>query len=907
MAERTLERYRILGELGRGGMGVVHEALDTKLGRRVALKLLPPERVADPERRERFLREARAASALNHPGIVTVHDLGKADGLDFIVMELVEGETLADRIARGPIALGPALGIAVQVADALARAHAAGIVHRDLKPSNVMVTPDGTAKILDFGLAKLVEPPSTEGGDTLRLRRTDQGESAEGVLLGTVPYMSPEQASGKPVDARSDVFSFGVVLYEMLTGRHPFRQPTALETLSAIRTAEPVPPAEAAPSCPPEVERAVLRCLRKEPSRRWQGMADLKSVLEDLRQDSESGRKGKGAPAVPSRRAWPLVAAAAVAAALAVAGVFLLKRPAPPPALLVAERLTYDQGLTAEPSLSRDGNLVVYSSDRGGDGNIDLWLQHVAQRSPVRLTRHPAIDDFPSMAPDGSRIVFRSTRDGGGVWIVNALGGEERLLAPRGSLPRFSPDGQTVVYVESVPWRAGGARSLFAVPADGGTPRPVAPGFATFDIPAALNPVFSPDGRLLMFKGARLDAPRTVDWWVAPLDGGPVSSSGASRVLGKIDIVQTPVSWIPGWLLLIAGTTFQGVNHFRAPIDANGAIRGPAERLTSGTGITTEASVSADGHVAFARVAWPVNVYESRLDPASGKTSSDLRRLTSDAAPKLGLSVSRDGTRLAYSSVEGSPAARRISVHVVELASGRAEVPVEKPAHVVNLLPRLSADGARLGWTDSVEGRRVAFLADPGRSQGRELCRDCVFLAFLEDPRYALVKVGENAVVRIAVEGGEKETVLETGAGAILDADASPRDRWLAALVGRPWGDVELLVRSLDPAVKERPDVLVVRSPAWSGSPRWSADGRFLYFLSQRDGEVCVWAQPVHAESGQRAGEPFAVLHLHGLPARCWGPREAFTLSVGHGRLAVNSSEARGDVFLARLPGTAEP
>ncbi|MFN7986251.1 MAG: protein kinase [Thermoanaerobaculia bacterium] len=909
MTERTLDRYRLLGELGRGGMGVVHEALDTTLGRRVAIKLLPPERVADPERRERFLREARAASALNHPGIVTVHDLGRADGLDFIVMELVEGETLADRIARGPIAPGLALGIAVQVADALARAHAAGIVHRDLKPSNVMVTPEGTAKILDFGLAKLVEPPSGEGGDTLRLRRADQGESAEGILLGTVPYMSPEQASGKPVDARSDVFSFGVVLYEMLTGRHPFRQPTALETLSAIRTAEPVPPAEAAPSCPPEVERAVLRCLRKEPSRRWQGMADLKAVLEDLRDDSESGRKGKAAsPAVPSRRTWPFVAAAVALAGLAVAGIVILKRPAPSLAPLAIQRLTYDPGLTTEPSLSRDGNLVVYSSDRGGDGNLDLWLQHVAQRSPVRLTRHPAVDAFPSFSPDGSRVVFASTRDGGGIWIVNALGGEERLLAPRGTLPRFSPDGRSVAYVEWSPWRAGGVRSLFVVPADGGAPRPVAAGYATFGIPAAFSPVFSPDGRFLLFKGVRLDAPRDVDWWVAPLDGGKVVSSGAARVLGKIDIVQCPVAWIPGWLLLVAGTTFQGINHFRAPIDANGAIQGPAERLTSGTGLSTEASVSADGRVAFSRVSWLVNVYESRLDPASGKASGDLRRQTNDAAPKFGLSLSRDGRHLAYSSVEGPPEARRISIHVVDLASGRESVPVDEPASsTVTLNPRLSADGARLGWTDVVEGRKVAFVADAGQAPGRELCRDCTLLAFLADSRHALVRTGNKVLVRMALEEAKQETLLEADSGAVLDADASPRDRWLAALLGRPDGTLELRVLPLEPAAKDRPAALAERSATWVGSPRWSADGRFLYSLSERDGEVCAWAQAIHPESGERAGDPFAVLHLHGTPARCWGPRDSYALSAAQGRLAVTSAETRGDVFLTRLPGTAGP
>lgn len=909
MTERTLDRYRILRELGRGGMGVVHEALDTTLGRRVALKLLPPERVADDERRERFLREARAASALNHPGIVTVHDLGSAEGLDFIVMELVEGETLAERIARGPMALGPALDLAVQVADALARAHAAGIVHRDLKPSNVMVTPEGTAKILDFGLAKLVEPPSGEGGDTLRLRRLDQGESAEGVLLGTVPYMSPEQAAGKPVDARSDVFSFGILLYEMLTGRHPFRQPTALETLSAIRTAEPVPPGEAVPSVPPEVERAVLRCLRKEPSRRWQGMADLRAVLEDLREDSESGRKGAATATVSAPRRWrgPLALAGVALAALAAAGVVFLNRPAPPVAPLAVQRLTYEPGFANQPSLSRDGNLVVYASDRAGGGNVDLWLQHVSQRSPVRLTTDPAIDEMPSFSADGSRVAFRSAREGGGIWIVNALGGAERLLAPRATLPRFSPDGRFVACVEDVPWRPAGLRQLLLVPADGGTPRPFAAGFGTYELPGSFGPVFSPDGRLLLFKGARIASPREVEWWVAPVDGGPVASSGAARALGQIDVIQVPVAWVPGWLILVAGTTFQGTSHYRAPISDDGQLLGPPELLVPGSGLSSEASVSTDGRMAFSRASWVVNVWGVPLDPSSGRAAGEPQRLTSDAAPKFGMCVSRDGSRLAFTSVEGPVDARRTSLHVVDLATGRESVPVEGPARSISPFPRLSADGARLGWSDVVEGRRVSYLAGTGPTPATELCTDCSLLAFLEDPRFALAKAGTRRLVRLALEEGAVETIVEGEPGAILDADASPGDRWLAFLAGRPDGDVELRLRALDPATTAPDEVLLERSAAWMGAPRWSADGRFLYYLSQRDGEVCVWALPVDPATGIRAGEPFAVLHLHGSPARCWGPRGAYTLSVGQGRLAVTASEVRGDVHLARLPGAFGP
>jgi serine/threonine protein kinase len=388
--DRMLDRYRITGELGRGGMGIVHRAQDTVLNRAVGLKTLPADHVSDPERRERFLQEARAASALNHPGIVTIHDLVKRDGQDVIVMELVEGETLEERLGRGPLALGKALRIAVQLADALARAHGAGIVHRDLKPSNVMVTNEGTVKVLDFGLAKLTEPVSPETpGPTLKMNSAKDGATGDGALMGTVPYMSPEQTMSKPLDARTDIFSFGVLLYEMMSGRHPFRQPMLLETLSAIRSAEPVAPSSYVPSLPVEVERLILRCLQKEPARRWQSMADLKSVLEDFEADSSSGRKGAVIPEASRARRRRMLAAG-IAAAVVVAGAigFLPMRGRHSPGgPLEVKRLTYDSGLTFSSGLSPDGKLAVYSSDRSGEESTDLWIQQIGQKNPVRITR----------------------------------------------------------------------------------------------------------------------------------------------------------------------------------------------------------------------------------------------------------------------------------------------------------------------------------------------------------------------------------------------------------------------------------------------------------------------------------------------------------------------------------------
>jgi predicted Ser/Thr protein kinase len=321
----TIDRYRVVEKLGQGGMGVVYKARDTLLGRFVALKALPPEAVADPQRRQRFVDEAKAASALEQPGIVGVHDVLSVDGQDFIVMEYVSGETLEQRMGQRALPLSRGLRYAEQVADALARAHAAGIVHRDLKPSNVMVTEDDTAKVLDFGLAKLAEAPYPDDAPTVS--RGHAPLTGEGAVAGTLAYMSPEQAAGKPVDARTDVFSFGVLLYEMLTGRHPFRRGSQLETLSAIREADPEPPARMAPGLPPEAERAILRCLHKEPSRRWQSMADLSAVLRDLREDSESGRgRGLAAPAPRRSRAWWWAVAAAAAAFAILAAVGLSRR-----------------------------------------------------------------------------------------------------------------------------------------------------------------------------------------------------------------------------------------------------------------------------------------------------------------------------------------------------------------------------------------------------------------------------------------------------------------------------------------------------------------------------------------------------------------------------------------------------
>src|ERR1041385_3452435 len=286
MTGQLLGHYRIESKLGYGGMGVVYKATDTHLDRPVAVKVLRPEAVTSPERKRRFVQEAKAASALNHPNILHIYDIDESGGVAFITMEYVQGQTLDQRIPRKGLRINDALKYAVQMADALAAAHAAGIVHRDLKPANLMVTESGLVKVLDFGLAKLTDVSDVSADDATR---TEPGITAEGTVVGSAAYMSPEQAEGKKVDTRSDIFSFGLVLYEMLSGKRAFRAETRMGILAAILNQEATPLGELAPGLPKEVERIVARCLRKDLARRIQSMAEIKIALEELKEETESG------------------------------------------------------------------------------------------------------------------------------------------------------------------------------------------------------------------------------------------------------------------------------------------------------------------------------------------------------------------------------------------------------------------------------------------------------------------------------------------------------------------------------------------------------------------------------------------------------------------------------------------
>src|SRR5688572_4637773 len=406
-----LGAYEIVAPIGAGGMGVVYRARDARLHRDVAIKVLPEAFASDKDRLARFEREAQAVAALSHPNILAIHEFGSAGGRSYAVMELLDGESLRQRLSGGPIGVRKALEYAAQIARGLAAAHDKGIVHRDLKPENVFVTADGHVKILDFGLARHFTPALSAAD------RTVSAGTEPGVVMGTAGYMSPEQVLGLPtINHRSDVFSFGAMLYEMLSGRRAFSRDSTAETMTAILKEDPPELTESGGGIPPAVERLVRHCLEKRPEERFQSARDLAFAL----QDAESGVVA-AAPKASSRRRrlailLPTVAAAAMLAFLA--GRWSTQT-SPGAEWNDAEfrAVTTTEAVELWPNLAPDGSSVVYASAAGG--NMDIYVQRIGGHNPTNLTKDsPDTDDHPAFSADGSRIAFHSTRGGGGIFVM---------------------------------------------------------------------------------------------------------------------------------------------------------------------------------------------------------------------------------------------------------------------------------------------------------------------------------------------------------------------------------------------------------------------------------------------------------------------------------------------------------
>jgi len=712
---QMLSHYRLVEKIGEGGMGVVWKAVDTNLDREVAIKVLPPEVAERPERLQRFEQEARTTGALNHPNIVAVYDLGRHENAPYIVMELVPGETLRKKVegalpesrtgigsggatnapsatvsvTGSPLPPRKAIEYVMQIAHGLAAAHENGAVHRDLKPENILITPSGQAKILDFGLGKLIADGSGEQSPT----RTAAGITAPGAVMGTVGYMAPEQVRGEQIDHRADIFALGAILYELLSGKRAFQADSSVETLNAILTQDPPALSGEHARISPVLDRIVRRCLEKAPGERFQSGHDLAFALQAIGDATstelerieleETKRKGRG------RLVLGVAGAAAIAVLAFLAGRGLAPGGGASGTTLGSARmtqLTFDSGVEYQPGVSPDGRSLVYVS--AADGDADIYLRRVGGERSINLTPDSdEADTTPVFSPDGERIAFRSDRDGGGIFVMGATGESVRRLTDFGFNPSWSPDADSIlVATESIVnpygrgtrsqlWRIDtatgertrldregddivqaryspgggriafwglplgtGKRVLYTMPAAGGEAIAL-----TDDDAINWNPVWSSDGRLLYFLS---DRGGNMNVWRMPID----EASGEARGNPEpVTVSAVPMTWLDvaaGSGRIVFSTSSYSASQKRIAFSADRVETSgePEVLLESSMGLAYQAP-SPDGRwLAFTGETPQEDLYLLEIE------TKLLRRLTADAYKDRGPSWNPDSDRIYFFS-----------------------------------------------------------------------------------------------------------------------------------------------------------------------------------------------------------------------------------------------------------------
>ena len=626
-------------------MGEVYEAEDTHLKRRVALKVVPAAIGYDSVRRARFDNEAQAIAALNHPHIVTIYSVEESNGIRFLTMELVDGRTLDALVPAGGLSISDVVKYAVPILDAVAAAHARGIIHRDLKPANIMVTAEGRVKVLDFGLAKLVDLSGASDAAGAPTRTASLADTSVGQILGTAPYMSPEQAEGRTVDYRSDIFSIGTLLYEMATGVRPFHGNSSLSILSSIIRDDPPPMASVRAGIPAAFERLVRECLAKDPAKRPQSAAIVRDRLAGLAAERRTGR---------ARRIAIVVAAAAL---LLAGSVLYVTRRYPSARPTVAgpgtpsfTRLTSESGIDSSPSLSPDLRSLVYVAQPSGPKSFIHLLRLDAPAPPMDLSRGSGgSDDTPVFSPDGRTIAFASSRDGSeGLFLMDPDGSNVRRVINGAFDPSWTPNGREIVYSTESGQDPDGREApseLWAVNIGTGQKRRI----ANTD---AVDPRVSPDGRFVAFWALPVNASGDQfsgadrDIWVQPMAGGSrvrVTSSESS-------------DWNPAWsadgrFLYFSSDRSGTMNIWRVAIDpSTGEPQGTPIAITAPTTYASDMNVGQDGTVVYTAFDYDTSVRALTFDPDRGAIEGTPRDVIAGPRSWIQPDVSPDGRLIALRS-----------------------------------------------------------------------------------------------------------------------------------------------------------------------------------------------------------------------------------------------------------------
>jgi serine/threonine protein kinase len=809
--------HEIVALLGAGGMGEVYRARDTKLGRDVALKILLPAFTADADRVARFEREARVLASLNHPHIGAIFGFEDTGHVPALVLELVEGDTLHDRVLRGPLRLPEALAVAQQIADALDAAHGAGIIHRDLKPSNIKITPGGVVKVLDFGLAKALAVE--DSGPDSSMTMTSDGTIA-GTVLGTAAYMSPEQARGQQVDKRTDIWAFGCVLFEMLTGSPAFARETVTDTIAAVVAAEPE--WTRLPAATPEsIRRLLTRCLQKDARRRLHDIADAQIELEEA-----MATPGEPAP-VPAPRRWSTLKLSALSLGIVAALVFLwavrdrFGRPveSPPPDSRVV-RLTDLPGLEESPAISPDGRSVAFTAGVGG--KRQLFVQLIAGGAPLQITRDPVDHEYPRWSADSSSVLYFSPSASGerqgSIWEIPALGGVPRRVVNSVGGADVSPtDGRLALFR-----LAKEGIQLVTAPTDG----------SKFDVVAEfppatyyLYPRWSPDGRWIALQrgdGVRFDV------FVAPAAGGE------PRQLTHDNNLMSGLAWLPDSTGIIYSSS------------RGGSVR----RVTSGETSYVSPDISKRGATLVSRMKLQTDIWKF---PADGLPAENVRRgvrLTRQTGQVLTPTASPRDNEVAFLSDSGGHA----NLWIVNTESGGLrQITHERDPNVAVGVPVWSPDGRAIAFVSSRGNQGWNFgvwLVDPDGSNMRNIANPGLGPAWSPDGRWVYYSTRGGVAVtgvvlkKVPVDGGPAVTVRTEPLFNVIGSDGTTL--YYSFVRPRMDGTPEFEIRVATP--ENAPFRVLARLPA-SRVPIWqivnpalSPDGKWLAQALTDGSTTNVWA-----------------------------------------------------------------